>query len=512
MKKLLLLISSLFITNFIMAQCVAITGFTVTPPTCFAQANGAVVVTYSAGLAPYVISVIGSSTQTFTTSTLSQSIFGLPADSYNIIITDNNGCQSSQSVNVVEPLPLLTSYNSSPATCGLANGSVTLTIFGGTPSYNVVWNLPWSPTGSMQTNMPSGVWTASVTDAQGCILQQTVSIANPPFPSITSFSTTSPGCFGLSNGVLTVNYTAGTAPYTINWSSPISQTITTAALSQSVSGIASGVYSATVTDSYGCSSSQPVNVNQPGLLVLMSSLNQTICAGQSTQIFASGSGGTPPYSYSWTPNTLIGGGPHSVTPTTTTNYTVSLQDVNGCAPSLKIITVNVTPPLAVVGSAITICDGASTVLAPIIVSQGNGGPYTYSWSTSEATSSITVIGNAPSGPTATSYTLVVDDGCTMPGAMTVFTVNANVCTGIQELNNSNVSFYPNPTNGLVRIESIELIQGIEVMDITGQILLSETATEKTHQLQLQNYAEGIYFVRVVYPNGLSAVKKVIVNN
>lgn len=427
MKKLLLLISSLFITNFIMAQCVAITGFTVTPPTCFAQANGAVVVTYSAGLAPYVISVIGSSSQTFTTSTLSQSVFGLSADSYNIIITDNNGCQSSQSVNVVEPLPLLTSYNSSPATCGLANGSVTLTIFGGTPNYNIVWNLPWLPTGSMQTNMPSGVWTASVTDAQGCILQQTVSIANPPFPSITSFSATSPSCFGLSNGVLTVNYSNGTAPYVINWSSPIfPSTSVSSALSQSVSGITSGVYSATVTDSFGCSSSQIINVTQPGLFGLIVPFNQTICAGQSTQITATGFGGTLPYTYSWTPNVFVGGGPHTVSPATTTFYTVDITDANGCSPSPKIITVDV-----------------------------------------------------------------------------------NLCSGINEINNSEVSFYPNPTNDLLLIETQEAFNTVEVIDITGKLLLSEKINTTSHVLLMEDVNEGIYFVKLRFNDGRTITKKIM---
>jgi hypothetical protein len=95
--------------------------------------------------------------------------------------------------------------------------------------------------------------------------------------------------------------------------------------------------------------------------------NATICYGQSTQIAAFGSGGTQPYTYSWTPNSFFGGGPHTVSPISTTNYTVSLQDANGCAPSPKIITVNVTPPLVVFASSVYICDGAATALVPNIV-------------------------------------------------------------------------------------------------------------------------------------------------
>lgn len=74
-----------------------------------------------------------------------------------------------------------------------------------------------------------------------------------------------------------------------------------------------------------------------------------------------------------------------------------------------------------------------------------------------------------------------------------------------------MSLVPNPTNGLLTISSRYDFEKIELLSITGQILLSETVNGKTHQLQLQNFAEGIYFVRVVYTNGMSVTKKIIVN-
>jgi hypothetical protein len=72
-----------------------------------------------------------------------------------------------------------------------------------------------------------------------------------------------------------------------------------------------------------------------------------------------------------------------------------------------------------------------------------------------------------------------------------------------------MSLAPNPTNGLLAISSKVDFEKIELLSITGQILLSETVHAKTHQLPLQNFVEGIYFVRVVYSKGLSTVKKVI---
>ncbi len=242
-----------------------------------------------------------------------------------------------------------------------------------------------------------------------------------PCPSITSFSVTPPSCFGLANGCIEINYTAGTAPYTVIWSSPLPQTISSS-LSQSVCGVPSGAYSATVTDNNGCVTSQAVLVSQPSSFILMTSPNTTMCYGQTTQIAAFCQGGTPPYTYSWTPS-FIGSGPHSVNPASNTTYSVNANDANGCSVSTKIITVNVTPPLAAVGFLITSCENSVVVLSPIITSPGSGGPYTYNWSNGAVnTSSILVNATMPS---PNLYSVSIDDGCTVPSAVAIFTVNVN---------------------------------------------------------------------------------------
>jgi hypothetical protein len=56
------------------------------------------------------------------------------------------------------------------------------------------------------------------------------------------------------------------------------------------------------------------------------------------------------------------------------------------------------------------------------------------------------------------------------------------------------------------------MQQVEIINLAGQILLQENVNDKTHQLQLQNFADGIYFVKVIYPNGLSTTKKIVVNH
>ena len=79
----------------------------------------------------------------------------------------------------------------------------------------------------------------------------------------------------------------------------------------------------------------------------------------------------------------------------------------------------------------------------------------------------------------------------------------------QFLQTKEVNISPNPTNGLLTITSKYNFEKIELSNVTGQVLLSETVNDKTHQLQLQNFAEGIYFVKIVYDNGMSVTKKVV---
>jgi hypothetical protein len=87
-------------------------------------------------------------------------------------------------------------------------------------------------------------------------------------------------------------------------------------------------------------------------------------------------------------------------------------------------------------------------------------------------------------------------------------------TSVKEfgMTNGDLRVLPNPTNGIITISSRFEMQKIEVINIPGQILLSETVNDKSFQIQLQDFSAGIYFVRIIYPNGLSIVKKVIVNH
>lgn len=360
-------------------------------------------------------------------------IGGLTAGSYNLVVTDTKTCSITRNFIVTEPAALASSYGSITAKCGLANGSASVNVTGGTqtsttPFYNMVWNTTPIQTGSVAINLaPGSLWNCTIVDLNGCSITQTINIGSAPSPTITNKTATQPLCFGQANGSIVVDHISGTPNYQIAWSSPISQTITTSSLSNTLTGIGTGVYTFSVIDSYGCVASDFVSVGSPAPVTLSVSPTQSICFGQSTQIYAQAGGGTGSYTYTWTPSTLNGSGPHTVNPTTSTLYTVAVSDANSCSPPIKVITVAVTPSLSISGYTVTKCEGQTITLSPNITSPGKGSPYDFIWSngvthTAVPSSSITVTANTPS---PNNYTVTIDDKCSAPTGSTVISVVVN---------------------------------------------------------------------------------------
>lgn len=119
--------------------------------------------------------------------------------------------------------------------------------------------------------------------------------------------------------------------------------------------------------------------------------------------------------------------------------------------------------------------------------------------------------NPKASPTITTTYTVTKTQCK---SVTIDVITVTVSpVGINELTiNNAITLLPNPTNGIVTINSKFEIQQVDIINLAGEILLQENVNDKTHQLQLQNFADGIYFVKVSYPNGLSTTKKIVVNH
>ena len=286
--------------------------------------NGGVIAT--GGTGPYTYNWLPSGGTNATAPNLT-------AGTYTVTVTDANGCTTTQTITITQPAAINATTSSVTATCNSSNGSATVTASGGTGPYTYLWSS--GGTGFTEINLAAGTYTVTITDANGCTSTATVTVANASGPTVQLTSQTNVSCFGGNDGSATVNVTGGTGPYTYLWSS--------GGTGSTENNLPDGTYTVTVTDANGCTSTTTVVITHPTavLVTAISSLTQ-ICLGQSVTLTANASGGTPGYTYVWTPGNLTSN-PITLTPTTTTICGITITDANGCT-ATGTITVTVNQP------------------------------------------------------------------------------------------------------------------------------------------------------------------------
>ncbi len=376
------------------------------PPTLSTAVNnipcnggvGSATVTPTGGFPPLTYVWNTSPQQTTATAT------GLTAGSYTATVSDAYGCSATSVVTITDPPPLTSNVTTQGATCGMANGSASVTVGGGTPSYTFNWSN--GSTTASATGMPSGPYTYTVTDQNGCTITGSTNISVANGPTVTATPVTNVLCNGNATGSASATQTGGTAPYTYAWgTSPVQTT-------QVATGLAAGTYSVIVIDVNGCSSSSLVTITQPpALAATISSTNVSCFGGNNGTASVTRSGGTPGYNYSWSPS---GTGPNP-TGLPAGQYTVVITDANGCT---TVQTTNITQPLALnvsTTSSGSSCGSSANGTASATPSGGTA-PYSYSWSTSPVQTTPSV-SNLPGG----TYVVTITDanGCTTQGTVTI---------------------------------------------------------------------------------------------
>ncbi len=391
-----------------------ITTNTVVPNNCNGFASGQVNTSISGGTPGYTLTWSPA-------QPANPIITNLTAGSYSLSVVDFKGCSTNSVYTLTDPPALvIQSTATTQATCGNSNGTANVVISGGSPAFSYNWNTSTPQLSANATGLPPGNWVLTTTDAKGCVITASVNITAAALPSVTAASSNIL-CFGQSNGSATLT-ASGVGGFSYNW-------MPTGLSSAIVNGLGPAIHSATVTDLNGCKTYTTVNITEPNVLALNVSPPQTICYGNIAQIFGQASGGTIPYNYTLTDlttnistNSITPNGMNSTpTLTNTTQYTISVIDANGCPNGPQIITVNVRPALIASGTTYTSCSNEKVVLTPNITSIGNGGPYNYTWSNGATVANNTVTTNY-SAANPNVYTVVVDDGCSIPNTNATFSI------------------------------------------------------------------------------------------
>jgi len=379
------------------SQLTATTSFTNT--SCNGGSNGRASVSASGGTSPYTYSWAPSGG----TAALAT---GLSAGNYTNTITDNTGCTYPATVTVSSPSAMIVTPTSTAVVCNGGNtgiASVSGAVSGGTPSYFYSW-APSGGTGATATGLAAGNYTITVTDNNSCTTTKTVSVTQPSAFAVNG-STVNVSCNGYGNGITAVSVSGSNSPYTYTWSP-------TGGNSPVAVGQAAGAYTCYITDSKGCTTNKNFIVTQPPALVGSSSFTNVACNGAATGAASvSVSGGTPGYSYTWSPS---GGNNPDAYSLSAGVYTCSIEDVRSCPLTLTVSIIEPTAMVVTPTSTNVTCNGNANGIAKVAVSGATPG-YTYSWSPSGGTAA-TASGLAPNA-----YTVNITDAnnCTVSQTITI---------------------------------------------------------------------------------------------
>jgi large repetitive protein len=365
---------------------------------CFNGSDGSATVSVSAGVAPYNYSWAATGGTAATAS-------GLMAGTYTVTVTDANGCISPDTAIIIQPTLVVINLVTSNVSCfGGNNGTASVSASGGTPGYIFTW-LPSGSTGTSIGGLTAGTYTVQVSDSKGCIQTQTFTITQPVAPLSVATSATAVSCFNGNNGAASAVASGGTGPYNYSW---MPGTIT----GPSISALITGTYTVTVVDVKGCSTTGTSIITQPTPIVLASGSSNAACGTATGYAYVTSSGGTPGYSFSWTPGSAITDTAFALVPGT---YSVVVTDNNSCTASTSVAVNNTPGPVATISSTSNVsCFGGSDGSATVTVSAGVP-PYNYSWAATGGSAATA------SGLAAGTYTVTVTDanGCISPDTATI---------------------------------------------------------------------------------------------
>jgi gliding motility-associated-like protein len=333
-------------------------GMVVNPATCGLN-NGSATASVSGGTSPYSYAWPPGNFAT-------PAVTNLAPGNYDLAVTDKNGCiQNAQATILGSSAPGLQVSKTDVSCQGDATGSATVTITGGKAPYSISWSN--GSAGSTADNLKKGVYTVNVKDALGCSNSMQVTIMEPSSPLAISLAPTQQLCNN-GNGSVTSIVSGGTAPYSFNWSDGAS--------TQNLVSVPGGSYALAVADKNGCKANATITLIIPAPIAIAMVVNPATCGLNNGSATASVSGGTSPYSYTWSPG-------NNTSPTITNlaagNYDLAVTDKNGCIQNAIANILGSSAPGLQVSHTDVRCHGDATGSATVTITGGKA-PYSISWS------------------------------------------------------------------------------------------------------------------------------------
>lgn len=448
---------------------------------CKGDSTGSILTAVTGGTSPYAFS--------WSTGDTTAGINNLWPASYQVIISDSNGCTTHATYTIQEPPALVVTAVGTPVTCfGNANGMANAMATGGTSPYVYSWSN--GDTTSSISNLGPGKYSITLTDTNGCISIDSTEISEPAIllanPVVTNVS-----CPGDSNGSIILIPSGGTPPYAVSW--------TSGSTDSARYHLTSGPYNYILTDHNNCIKGGGVSIQQPDSISGDFLVNDVTCYGDSTgRIVVIPSGGNGGYVYQWS----NGAQTDTVSGLGVGRYSILLTDSLGCSwqDSTEIL-----QPDSLSISALIVQDTLGMMTGGIdLTIQGGTMPYTFRWNTGDSTQNL---GNL-SGNNRYTVQVIDANGCTHLDSFFIQT------TALEDENgHSIVQVYPNPTRAGLNIRFTAGITSditFKVYDLQGRLLWQRkkklTGQEDVTALDVKFLPGGVYYLYIESEKGRKKVK------
>ncbi len=363
----------------------------VTDASCLGVEDGGISLRITGGLMPYTVAWN-------TTVHTSDTILGLGQGYYQATITDASGCSIvTDSIFVHAPERIRVGLiQLIPNSCsGAANGSIEVSASGGLFPYTYEWSNGRS--GSLLNMIADGSYRVTATDDRGCIgISDSIRLIPAHQLSASLIELRNAGCYGASNGLIRLRATGGAEPYTYLWSN--------GQQGATIRDLAAGIYTVSISDALGCSSTATFQVNQPDTIsIQLTTLDPVLCpGGYNGKISVDIRGGTPPYSYLWS-NGNKQYFTRQLNNVEAGTYHLTVSDQHACVAVLANVELTGPPPFGVSDTMVVHNRCLSSRQGSIDLDIAGGSPpYSYFWSNGSSADTL-------QGLATGAYTLTITD-------------------------------------------------------------------------------------------------------
>ncbi|MFN0174459.1 MAG: FG-GAP-like repeat-containing protein [Saprospiraceae bacterium] len=362
--------------------------FVAAPILCFGE-SGALDLSFLVGNPPFNI--------LWSDGSITPNLPNAFAGNYSVTVTDADQCADTVQVSISQPAPLISNGLSALPSCpGLATGQAVFLGAGqATPPYTLLWSN--NETTPNLSNLPSGGYQLTVTDANGCTIVENIQVPEYVAPNIVA-KEVDVSCFGVNDGSLEVNVVSGSPGFGYLWS--------TNATTNQIQDLQPGNYMLTLTYADGsCAQTFDFQVTEPLPIILSAFPVPALCNGSlDANIDLTVQNGTLPLSFLWSNNAIT----EDLTNLGAGAYQVTVTDATTCT---EIIVVQVTEPTALLSAGLSAshaCPGEANGAASFLGASQGTPPYSLLWSTNETSPNL-------SNLAAGNYQLTLSDanGCSL---------------------------------------------------------------------------------------------------